>query len=318
MKVGIIGMGPVGMTLAVKLKQTGYDVIICEKDKTKLSQILENGITLEGLIKATSEFDKGYSSINEMIYNESEFDCLLFSLKSYQLKEAAVEANNLINKKLTIISAQNGIDVEEILSAIFGSSQILRLVLNFAGNLSALNKVNVTFFNRPNYIGSIDNNRTDQAISFANKLTEVDLDTENVDSLGITKKIWEKTILNSALSAICAVGRFTMSEAMKNTHNVQLVEHILEEGINVAKAEKIYLSENFFDHCMGYLKKAGDHFPSLAGDLINNCQTEIDFFNGKIVDYGKKHSIGTPINLSLTNMIKAISIKKNTANLSES
>jgi predicted CoA-substrate-specific enzyme activase len=47
----------------------------------------------------------------------------------------------------------------------------------------------------------------------------------------------------------------------------------------------------------------------LAGDVINNRQTEIDFFNGKIVDYGRKHYVRTSLNLAFTNMVKAMTNK---------
>ena len=57
------------------------------------------------------------------------------------------------------------------------------------------------------------------------------------------------------------------------------------------------------------LKNAGDHFPSLAVDLISGKETEIDYMNGKIVDYGRKHYIRTPLNLTFTNLVKAISHK---------
>jgi 2-dehydropantoate 2-reductase len=49
--------------------------------------------------------------------------------------------------------------------------------------------------------------------------------------------------------------------------------------------------------------------PSLAVDLINNRPTEIDYMNGKIVEYGRKHYIKTPLNLMLTNLVNAIAVK---------
>jgi predicted CoA-substrate-specific enzyme activase len=47
----------------------------------------------------------------------------------------------------------------------------------------------------------------------------------------------------------------------------------------------------------------------LALDVINNRQTEIDYFNGKIVEYGRKHYVRTSLNLSFTNMVKAMTNK---------
>ena len=108
---------------------------------------------------------------------------------------------------------------------------------------------------------------------------------------------------------MCGVGRLTMSEAMADVETLELIEQIISEGVLVAEAEKIRFSDDFIRKCIRYLKKGGNHFPSLAGDLINNRQTEIDYFNGKIVEYGKKHYLRTSLNLAFTNMVKAMTNK---------
>ena len=100
-----------------------------------------------------------------------------------------------------------------------------------------------------------------------------------------------------------------MLEAMSDPDTVELVEQIIREGIQVAEAEKIHFPDNFTRSCLKYLKNGGDHFPSLAVDLINNRPTEIDYLNGKIVEYGRKHYIRTSLNLSFTNMVKAMTNK---------
>ncbi len=308
-KVAIIGLGPVGMIMAVKLKEAGCDVVLCIRNKIKLNQIKNEGIKLEGEMDSITFFDKIYSSIEEMTHTELELDYLVFALKSYQIKKAAKDALKFKNDNLTIISAQNGIDVEEMLIPIFGSDKVLRMIINYAGNLSAPNVVNVTFFTPPNYVGSIDDNRAEEAIEFSSCLSGVGLETKNVDSFEILKRSWEKTILNSSLSALCGVGRLTMAEAMADADTVELIEQIINEAVVVAEAEKIMFSDNFIRQCMRYLKKGGDHFPSLAGDVINNRQTEIDYFNGKIVEYGRKHYLRTSLNLAFTNMVKAMTNK---------
>ena len=308
-KVAIVGLGPVGMIMAVKLKEAGCDVTLCIRNKIKLNQIKNEGIRLEGNMKSVTYFDKIYASIEDMTEAKLDLDYLVFALKSYQIKKAARQALKFNQDKLTIISAQNGIDVEELLVPIFGSDHVLRMVINYAGNLSALNVVNVTFFTPPNYLGSIDDNRTQEAKEFSKYLTDVGLLTEAVDSFEILKRSWEKTILNASLSALCGVGRLTMAEAMADPDTVELIEQIINEAVIVAEAEKIRFPDDFIRRCMRYLKKGGNHFPSLAGDVINNRQTEIDYFNGKIVEYGKKHYVRTSLNLAFTNMVKAMTNK---------
>jgi predicted CoA-substrate-specific enzyme activase len=120
------------------------------------------------------------------------------------------------------------------------------------------------------------------------------------------------------LSAICGIGKLTMKEAMDIPDTVEIVEQIIQEAVEVAEAEKIIFEDDFIRKCLRYLKKGGNHFPSLAVDLINNKDTEIDYFNGKIVEYGRKHYIRTSLNLAFTNMVKAMTHKNLQSQLSGS
>ncbi|MCH7525754.1 MAG: hypothetical protein IIC74_12395, partial [Bacteroidetes bacterium] len=191
----------------------------------------------------------------------------------------------------------------------FTKSRVLRMVVNYAGNIVTPNTVKVTFFTPPNYIGSINDAKTQEAEAFAQLLNSVGMTTKPVDSFELLKRSWEKTILNSSLSALCGVGRLTMAEAMNDPDTVELIEQIITEAVNVAEIEKIRFPDDFIRQCMRYLNNGGDHFPSLALDVINNRQTEIEYFNGKIVEYGRKHYIRTSLNLSFTNMVKAMTNK---------
>jgi len=86
------------------------------------------------------------------------------------------------------------------------------MVVNFAGNLTEQNVTKVTFFNPPNYLASVDDSRIAEAGELTEILNSVSLTTKAIDSFEILKRIWEKTILNASLSALCGVGRMTIRE----------------------------------------------------------------------------------------------------------
>ena len=306
-KIGVIGLGPVGMVLSVHLQEAGLDVAICDLDKIKVSLIKSNGIVLEGEINKKAVFKNIYSSISD--FDDFSPDLLFVCLKTTHLPSAMKEIDKLSNVSMGVICAMNGIDVEKMVSKVIGESRTLRMVINFAGNQTTSNTTKVTFFNPPNYIASIDDSRKSQIDELSDSLGKVGLETKAISSFELLKCVWEKTILNASLSALCGVGRMTMKEAMNNTDTVELVENIIEEAIEVAAAEKIKFDDDFVRKCLRYLGKAGHHFPSLAVDLLNNRPTEIDYLNGKIVEYGRKHYIRTSLNLTFTNMVKAITDK---------
>lgn len=306
-KIAVVGLGPVGLILAVHLKEAGYDVALCDFDKVKVNLIRREGIKLEGAIKKQASFENIYTDIRDL---KGFQPAIIFAcIKGYQTP-AFVEQMVYNNFNDTLfICAQNGLDVEKAFAAGVGESKTMRMVLNFAGNLNAPHIAKVTFFNPPNYIASLDDSKKEVVQKLSDALTKVDLTTKPLSSFEILKQVWEKNILNSSLSALCGIGKLTIKEAMEFPDTVELVEQVIEEAVEVAEAEKIKFEDEFIRKCMRYLKKAGDHFPSLAVDLINNRPTEIDFMNGKIVEYGRKHYIRTPLNLAFTNMVKAMTMR---------
>ncbi len=311
-KVGIVGMGPIGQTLAVHFKEAGCEVAVCDNDKDKMVLIRKEGVMLEGVIKKSMFFNNACTSISE--FAPLDLDMIFFCIKSTHTDFILEEFKALDNGKICAISAQNGIDIENKYSEVIGESRTLRMVLNFAGNLHAPNVVNVTFFNPPNYIASMDDSKAEMANWCSEILSSVSLKTETSTSFQMIQKIWEKTILNAALSPLCAISKLTMREAMGNLDTIEIVEQTIIEAVEVARKEDIKFCDNFVKICLRYLKKGGDHFPSLAVDFLNKRETEIDFFNGKIVEYGRKHYVRTPLNLTFTNLVKAATSKNKEVN----
>jgi 2-dehydropantoate 2-reductase len=307
LKVGIVGMGPVGMILAVHFKLAGCEVAICDIDKRKINLIKKEGIILNGKIEKVAYFNYIYSSIPELM--EHQFDLLISSVKAYHVDSVLDQIDAADHEDLHLLCAQNGIDIRMKYQSHFKESKILRMIVNFAGNLNAPNVVNVTFFNPPNHVGSIDDSNGGMSELISEILSSQDLHTKSVDSFKIAEEAWIKTILNAALSPLCGISAHTMREAMANPDTLEIVEQIIMEAMEVAKAEDVIFEKNFAKICIRYLKNAGNHFPSLAVDLMNKQETEIDYMNGKIIEYGRKHYIKTPINLVFTNLVKAITHK---------
>lgn len=305
--IGIIGLGPVGLILAVHLKHAGCEVAICDTDKDKMNLIRNHGVDLGGAIKKSSFFNYNYSSVRELLTHD--IDVLISSVKSYRVDTILEQVEKYSHNNLFLLCAQNGIDIGLKYTSHFDESQILRMVINFAGVLQAPNAVNVTFFEPPNYIASINDTHPEIANKIADVLNEVQMKTVSCDSFMLSEQVWKKTILIASITPLCGLSNLSMSEAMSNPETVEIIEQSLIEASEVAKAEGIKFDSNFIKLSLRILKNYGNHIPSLAVDIANNRRTEIDFFNGKIVEYGRKHYLQTPLNLTFTNLVKAITQK---------
>jgi 2-dehydropantoate 2-reductase len=210
----------------------------------------------------------------------------------------------------TIVSLQNGLDTEELIAAEFGKKNTLRIVVNYAGNIIGNGQLRMSFFNPPNYLGTIDPAADERAGELAEIISGADLETAFTRE--IKKYEWEKVILNAALSPECALTRRTMKQMMEFPDTRELVREVLIEGIAVAEAAGISYGPDFLDHCMGYLDKAGHHRTSMHVDIENRSPTEIDFINGKIVEYGKAKGIPTPYNSTIVALIKGSELPEHT------
>jgi len=306
-KIGIVGLGPVGMILGVHLKQAGCYVAICDSNKEKVNNIQLNGVKLTGCIEKESFFDHVTMSVDELL--EQNPDILISCVKTYRV-DALLDTLLKYEKDMYILSAQNGIDIAQKYTKCIEESKILRMVINFSGNLIEQNVVKVTSSTPPHYISSINDSCFDVADWISSILTFTGQETKAVDSFELLNQAWKKSILISAISPLCGITGLTIEEAMQSNDTIEVIEQTLLESIEVAKAEGIKFEDNFLKLCLRSLKNMGDHFPSLAVDVSKGGKTEINYNNGKIVEYGRKHYIQTPLNLTYTNLVNAVS-KKN-------
>src|ERR1035437_7620360 len=195
-KIGIIGLGPVGMILAVHLQEAGLEVAVCDLDKIKVNLIKSNGVMLEGVISKKASFKTVYSSIADL--DKFNPDILVVALKTTHLPSAMKEIAKLSNTASRVICAMNGIDVERMVSQVIGESRTYRMVINYAGNLISPNTTHVNFFTPPNYLASVDDSGTAEVEEICSLLKKVSLETKPISSYESLKRSWEKTILNSS------------------------------------------------------------------------------------------------------------------------
>jgi 2-dehydropantoate 2-reductase len=306
-RIGIVGMGPVGMILAVHLRHAGCKVALCDNDLEKNEAIRRNGITLTGVISKKSSFDNIYNSCDKLL--ESGIDILISCVKTYRVDDL-MKVIKKYNNPLYILSAQNGIDIGQKYTACIDESKILRMIINFAGNMVSSDTVKVTFTTPPHYIASINDTCIEVANWIASILTFMGQETVVIDSFKLFIETWKKTILSSSISPLCGLSKLSIKEAMQSNDTIEVIEQTILESMKVAQAEGVKFEDNFVKLCLRNYKNAGDHFPSLGIDILRGGETEIDFNNGKIVEYGRKHYIQTPLNLTFTNLVNAVS-KKN-------
>ena len=161
-----------------------------------------------------------------------------------------------------------------------------------------------TFFNPPNYLGSLSPASEEMARELAQALTAANLATDYIDDT--RAQVWEKAILNACMSPISALTGLNMEQAMEFEPTLTLSKELLRECVEAARAEGIPLPTNFREMALRYLSMAGPHKPSMLIDVEDHRKTEIEFLNKRIVEYGEKLGIATPVNAIITTLIDGV------------
>jgi 2-dehydropantoate 2-reductase len=303
--IAVIGMGPVGSILAAHLARGGEDVVAEDILEEILVKIRKDGLNISGITKLTAKIDKTANSISELA--EYEPGIIFISTKACFLTHILPELKKIYTPEMKIVSYQNGLDNERIIAESLGIDTTYRAIINYAGNLVSLGNVSMNWFQPPNYIGALHKRTyiTDETTKYiAKAMTASGLKTEEAPN--IKEHVWKKTILNSALCSICAMTGQTMKGAMEFEYSRDLAVRILEEGLEVAKANEYDFGPEALDQFTSYLEKGGAHKPSMLVDVENKRPTEVDFMSGAIARYGKMYGIPTPVNLTFANLLKAV------------
>lgn len=299
LRIGVVGMGPVGSILVAHLVEAGAFVVPCEVNPDVTDAIKKSGIHLENIFNKKVPIAQACYTVQELAMYD--LDVVIIAVKAPSLAKVIKAIEEIRTEKLVVVCAQNGIDNEMDVARVFGDDKTLRMVVNFAGNKRNHHTTHASFFNPPNYIASLSPNGDTVAKDLADLLNAAGLQTEIPED--IQDLVWEKAILNAALSAVCAISRKTMKDVMSFPMTLGLVESIIDESVKVASAEGIELGKKFRRFSIQYLKNAGHHRPSMLTDLESGHKTEIDQLNGKIVMYGQKHCVPTPLNQAMTALV---------------
>ena len=119
---------------------------------------------------------------------------------------------------------------------------------------------------------------------------------------------WRKVIFNAATNPVGALTGLTHGRVCERPDLRALVSTLVDEGKAVAAAQGIVLDadpEELIDHA-ARPDVAYDHKASMLQDVEALRRTEIDFLNGGIGRFGRELGVPTPLNDTVTRLVKAL------------
>jgi 2-dehydropantoate 2-reductase len=119
---------------------------------------------------------------------------------------------------------------------------------------------------------------------------------------------WRKVIFNAATNPLGALTGLTHGRVCEQPALRALASRLVDEGKAVAAAQGIELDsdpEKLIDYAarkdVGY-----DHKASMLQDVEARRQTEVDYLNGGITDFGRRLDVPTPTNETIWALVKGV------------
>ena len=301
-KMAVVGIGATGTVLAAALLARYPETLLIGHDPDLGNNLRSNGLHVAGALTYRVPVKQYTTEMKGLASFHPNF--IFLATKTFHLPLILNELKAVVAPGTYIVSTQNGLGPEDLVAEHFGHQATLRMSLNYGAARNEPGRTEVAFFNKPNHLGCLVPEGREAGLKVAQILTACGLDTECVDDIRLF--VWKKMIMKCTMASICAVTDKTIREALSYPPTREIAEACFNEALSVAKAMGYDIGRDYLKQAAGYLEKVGHHKDSMCHDIANKTHTEIDYLGGKIVEYGRKTNVATPVFRTMTNLVKAL------------
>jgi 2-dehydropantoate 2-reductase len=298
-RVCIVGCGAVGSLFAANLAQLDdVEVWAYDASQPHVDAINASGLRLSGAGDVVGRL-RATTDANEL----PPCDYGIVATKAMHT-DAAIAATAHAFEDGYVATVQNGIGNEEVLAQ--HVTRVIRGTTFPAGKILEPGHVQWDVKGDTTLGPFDDRTPLERVEQLADACTRGGMPTHAVaDARGPQ---WRKVIFNASTNPIGALTGLTHGRVCERPDLRALVTELVDEGKAVAAAQVIELDadpEALIDHA-AQKDVAYDHKASMLQDVEARRQTEIDYLNGGIVRFGKKHGVPTPLNQAIWALVKGV------------
>jgi len=306
-RVLVAGAGAVGSVIGGMLAAAGHRVTLLGR-APHLAAIAAEGLVLEGLWGERRVRDLTLAAtVDELA---GPYDAVLLTVKSYDTVGTLATVRSLVASAGCVIAMQNGLgNVEQVVEAV-GPERALGARVIFGATLPRFGVVRVTVCADPIALGPAVAGTPaaeDLADQWVGRLADAGIPTERTTNL--QAHLWTKIFYNAALNPLGALFGQPYGALAADPDARAVMDAVIEECFAVAGARGVEplvataaaYREVFYGRLV---PSTAHHRSSMLQDLERGRATEIEAINGCIWRYGREAGIPTPVNATMTRLIR--------------
>ncbi len=301
MDILIVGAGALGCLIGARLSETDASVVLFSTNRPHMEAVRKSGLNIEELDGKVRNYPM--SGIWEVDKLPRDPDLAIVVVKSYATDEAMSIVRNIRSASTVFLTLQNGIGNWERMARAVGKEAVLAGSTAQGSTLLGPGLIRHGG-NGPTYIGEPGGAISERVERVVALFRQAGLATEPSDQ--IEKLIWQKLIVNVGINAITALTGIRNGRIAEVEEAAGLCRAAVIEALAVAGAKGFPMGEEMVERVISVAAATARNRSSMGQDVDRKKRTEIDAINGAIVRFGCEAGVATPVNGTLTSLIKVL------------
>ena len=290
----MVGAGGTGAYYGGALAKAGHDVTFIARG-SHLDAINKSGLQLNTVLLGDFHLD---SPATDDMSSIGPVDLVIFAVKSWGTETAIEDMAGLVGENTLIISTQNGIDSERLISDAFGKEHVLGCTATVSSMITSPGVVTQAGGPGSLVVGALTEGQSARVNDLVTQCVTAGIAAKTHENIELA--IWEKFTFICALSGMTALTRKPIGDIFAQESTTQMYLEVLSEVAEVGRATGIPLPQSIAADLLA-TTQAREPFiiGSMGHDLIANNPIEISLLNARVVELGAKHNIETPANFAI-------------------
>lgn len=298
----VVGAGAVGGYFGARLATHHPDVSFVLRPRT-LEAVKANGLTVRSGTEVISVRPKSASDPRDL----PAPDLIVLAVKAYDLAETLDQIQPVVHEGTVILTLQNGVNMEDALIERFGRGSVIGGVAFIYSRIAEPGVID--HFKRGSLtIGELNGDKSARVGQIAELFAGAGVPCHVTGDIHRAK--WEKMCWNCVFNPLTVLLDDRVAKALDHPEMLRLIPYIVEEVAAVAAAHKITLPDDIATKVVQWTEQIRDIHTSMYDDWKAGRSTEIEMLNGHIVRMGRELGIPTPVNETLTALVKTITSHK--------
>ncbi len=301
MHILVLGAGAMGSLLGARLARPDTSVTLFTIDRDHVEAIQREGLHIEEMDGSVSHHR--LPAIDSPGAIPGKPDLVLVTVKSYATQIAVESVMPACDASTVFLTLQNGTGNWQQIAGITGRAAVLAGTTAQGATLVGPGWVRHGG-NGVTFIGEPEGPPTARVGALVDRFVQAGLQTEASDNMEWL--IWEKLMVNVGINAITALTEIRNGLVAELGPARELCREAVREAMEVARAAGYPMRQGMEEKVLSIARATARNRSSMGQDIDANKRTEIDAINGAIVRLGRELQLPTPINLTLTNLVRTV------------